>query len=62
MVPDFLWRGKPAKYRKEILEYLSKLGGLQLHNLKRCVVSLKIIWARRIMLTNSSWKKNCKIL
>ena len=31
MVHDFLWRGKPPKYRKKILKYPHILGGLQLH-------------------------------
>ena len=32
LVKDFLWGGRPRKYRKEILEYPYNLGGLQLHN------------------------------
>ena len=55
MLAGFLWGGKPAKFRKEILEYPYDLGGLQLHNLQRFSSSLKIIWLRRIIATDSSW-------
>ena len=51
----FLWGGKPAKFRKEILEYPYDMGGLQLHNLQRFSSSLKITWLRRIISTDSSW-------
>ena len=55
MARDFFWRGKPPKFRKEILEYPYDLGGLQLHNLKRFSSSLKTTWLRRIIKTNSGW-------
>ena len=55
MIADFLWGGKPAKFRKEILEYPYDLGGLQLHNLQRFSTSPKTTWLRRIISTNSSW-------
>ena len=55
MLKDFLWGGKPAKYRKEILEYPQDLGGLQLHNLETFSSSLKTTWLRRIILTDSGW-------
>ena len=50
---DFLWGGKPPKFRKEILEYPYDLGGLQLHNLHRFSSSLKTTWLRRIISTDS---------
>ena len=52
---DFLWGGKPAKYRKEILEYPQDFGGLQLHNLERFSSSLKTTWLRIIIMTDSGW-------
>ena len=30
---DFLWAGKPPKYRREILEAETRDGGLKLHNI-----------------------------
>ena len=55
LVKDFLWGGRPPKYRKEILEYPYNLGGLQLHNLKRFSLSLKTTWLRRIVVSDSGW-------
>ena len=55
LVKDFLWDGKPSKYRKEILEYPYNLGGLQLHNLQRFSLSLKTTWLRRIVTSDSGW-------
>ena len=55
MTADFLWGGKPPKFRKEILEYPYALGGLQLHNLLRFSSSLKTTWLRRRMATDSGW-------
>ena len=55
MLTGFLWGGKPAKFRREILEYPYDLGGLQLHNLQRFSSSLKITWLRRIIATDCSW-------
>ena len=55
MTADFLWGGKPPKFRKEILEYPYSLGGLQLHDLLRFSNSLKTTSLRRIMATDSGW-------
>ena len=55
MAKDFLWGGKPPKFRREILEYPYDLGGLQLHNLKRFSLFLRTTWLRRITLTDSGW-------
>ena len=61
MTTDILWRGRPGRYRKEILEHPSKLGGLQLHDIYiyiyiyRFTISLKTTWIRRFTLTNSGW-------
>ena len=55
ILKDFLWGGKPPKYRREILEYPYNLGGLQLHNLKRFSMSLKMTWLRRLLLSDSGW-------
>ena len=55
ILKDFLWGGKPPKYRREILEYPNNLGGLQLHNLQRFSMSLKMTWLRRLLLSDSGW-------
>ena len=55
ILKDFLWGGKPPKYRRAILEYPYNLGGLQLHNLKRFSLSLKTTWLRRLVVSDSGW-------
>ena len=55
MLKDFLWGGKPPKYRREILEYPYNLGGLQLNNLKRFSLSSKTTWLRRMLVSDSRW-------
>ena len=49
-----MWKGNPTIYEKELLEYPSKLGGLQLHNLERFAMSPKRTRLIRRILTNSS--------
>ena len=55
ILKDFLWGGKPPKYRRDIFEYPYNLGGLQLHNLKRFSLSLKTTWLRRLVVSDSGW-------
>ena len=43
---DFIWSGKPAKFRKEILEAEVRNGGLKLHN---------IGWLKRFLRSSSKW-------
>ena len=38
---NFIWSGKPAKLRKEILEAEIKHGGLKLHNISKFDSALK---------------------
>ena len=42
IVKDFLWDGKPPKFRKEIIEADIRFGGMKLHNLELFDNSLKI--------------------
>ena len=51
----FLWCGKPAKWRKEILEGEIQHGGLKLHNLQLFEKSLKLSWLKRYICSNSKW-------
>ena len=53
----FLWCGKPAKWRKEILEGEIQYGGLKLHNLQQFEKSLKLSWLKRYICSNSKWTK-----
>ena len=55
LVKDFLWEGKPPKFRKEILEADTKFGGMKLHNLELFDFSLKIGWLKRYIRSNSKW-------
>ena len=52
---NFLWSGKPAKLRKEILEAEIKNGGLKLHNIQKFDSSLKLGWLKRFLKSNSKW-------
>ena len=49
---DFLWCGKPPKWRKEILEGEIKHGGLKLHNIVLFDRTLKLSWLRRYLRSN----------
>ena len=49
---DFLWAGKPPKFRKEILESEIKDGGLKLHNFD---AALKLGWLKMFLKSNSKW-------
>ena len=55
LVKDFLWEGKPPKFRKEILEADTKFGGMKLHNFELFDSSLKIGWLKRYIRSNSKW-------
>ena len=52
---DFLWAGKPPKFRKEILEAEIKDGGMKLHNLSIFDAALKLGWLKRFLKSNSKW-------
>ena len=52
---DFLWAGKPPKFRKEILEAEIKDGGMKLHNLSVFDAALKLGWLKRFLKSNSKW-------
>ena len=52
---DFLWSGKPPKFRREILEAEIKLGGLKLHNLTNFDSALELGWLKRFQKSSSKW-------
>ena len=63
MTEDFLWRGIPAKNRKEISEYPSKLGGLQVHDLERFATQIRtMLWSSNLTLFAQHYKiEECSI-
>ena len=50
IVNDFLWCGKPAQIRNEIVEAEIKYGSLKTLNLPS-----KMSWAKRFLKSNSKW-------
>ena len=52
---NFLWCGKPPKWRKEILEGEIYHGGLKLPNLPLFDKSLKLGWLKRYLITKGKW-------
>ena len=52
---NFLWSGKPPKWRKEILEGEFSYGGLKLHNISLFDKTLKLGWIKRFLQSNSKW-------
>ena len=52
---DFIWSGKLAKIRKEILEAEVRNGGLKLHNISKFDSVLKIGWLKRFLRSSSKW-------
>ena len=55
VVKDFLWDGKPPKFRKEIIEADIRFGGMKLHNLELFDNSLKIGWLKRYVRSSAKW-------
>ena len=54
---NFLWCGKPPKWRKEILEGEICYGGLKLHNIVLFDKTLKLGWLKRFLKSNSKWTR-----
>ena len=52
---NFLWCGKPPKWRKEILEGEIHHGGLKLHNISLFDQTLKLSWLRRYLTSKGKW-------
>ena len=52
---NFLWCGKPPKWRKEILEGEIYHGGLKLPNLSLFDKSLKLGWLKRYLRSTGKW-------
>ena len=55
MFKEFLWINKIPKFRKDIIENLTNLGGLKMANLKNLDHSLKISWIKRISIQTDGW-------
>ena len=55
LVKDFLWEGKPPKFRKEILEADTQFGGMKLHNLELFDAALKVGWLKRYLRSSAKW-------
>ena len=55
MFKNFLWHQKVPKFRKEIMETLTTLGGLKMTNLKIFDLSLKISWVKRFSAQTEGW-------
>ena len=55
LVKDFLWEGKPPKFRKEILEADTQFGGMKLNNLELFDSSLKVGWLKRYLRSDAKW-------
>ena len=58
IVKDFLWDGKPPKFRKEIMEADIRFGGMKLYNLELFDKSLKIGWLKRYICQMSNQMPN----
>ena len=54
---NFIWCGKPPKWRKEILEGEICHGGLKLHNIVLFDKTLKLGWLKRFLKSNSKWTR-----
>ena len=52
---NFLWCGKPLKWRKEILEGGIQHRGLKLHNISLLDKTLKLSWLERFLIYNSKF-------
>ena len=52
---NFLWCGKPPKWRKEILDGELHHGGLKLHNIALFDQTLKLSWLRRFLSSIGKW-------
>ena len=55
----FIWSSKPDKISRFTLSLDKKLGGLKMINLKNHLISLKVTWVRRLLLTEQTtlWTK-----
>ena len=54
---EFIWNMKPPKFRKEILETNTNLGGLKMTNLKVFNNSLKLSWLKRLKNSEDGWEQ-----
>ena len=51
----FLWKGKPPKFRNQLLEKQVSEGGLQYPNIRYIDATMKISWFKRIYASESAW-------
>ena len=54
---NFIWNMKPPKFRKEIIETNTNLGGLKMTNLKVFNNSLKLSWFKRLKNSEDGWEQ-----
>ena len=54
---EFLWDG-PAKIKQNVVIKQYCEGGLKMVNLKAFIISMKLTWLRRVIISNSPWLLN----
>ena len=52
---NFLWNGKPPKFRKQILERITEEGGLHYPNIRSIDATMKVSWFKRLYKTDVGW-------
>ena len=52
---NFLWNGKPPKFRKQILERITGEGGLHYPNIRSIDATMKVSWFKRLYKTDIGW-------
>ena len=51
----FLWKGKPPKFRNQLIEKQISEGGLQYPNIRAIDATMKISWFKRIYISDADW-------
>ena len=54
---NFIWKNKPPKFRREILEATHRDGGLKMTNLKTFDTALKVSWLKRLKNEEDGWEE-----
>ena len=54
---NFIWKNKPPKFRREILESTHREGGLKMTNLKTFDTALKVSWLKRLKNEEDGWEE-----
>ena len=55
----FVWKGKPDRISRKIITKNVKSGGLNVPNIKKYMLSLKLMWLRKLKFTAHKWKNVC---